>query len=410
MKKIIFLLFIVCQTVFPQNGWDLIYSFSDFVSSVFFNDPLNGFAPPAPSGIYKTTDGGLSWEILNIPNLNNPIRKIIAIDKDNLIGVGQGGTIIKSVNEGNTWEVKNIGSTDNLTSICSTPDGKLFVWSNERNIYRSVDQGENWSVYSLDTLLFPLTDISFADKNIGFGVGYYETSIKTTDGGESWFTILPIIPGRSMFAVQFLNDSVGFVIGGEQIVKTSNGGINWFIKYNSGGLQLNDVSFCTDNIGWVVGTDKIVKTTDIGEHWTQQNFSPNHYLLSVECVDSLICFATGGEGALYKTTNGGITFVRNNSGGTSLNYSLEQNYPNPFNPSTTICYQIPKAGFVSLKVYDVLGKVVATLVDEEKPAGSYEVEFNTNMGKFSSPLPSGIYFYWLEAGGNIFTKKLIILK
>ncbi len=86
------------------------------------------------------------------------------------------------------------------------------------------------------------------------------------------------------------------------------------------------------------------------------------------------------------------------------NFSLEQNYPNPFNPSTSIKYWLSSISNVSLKVYDVLGKEVATLVNEEKPAGSYDVKFD------AAGLSSGIYFYKLQAGSLIETKKMILMK
>jgi len=96
-------------------------------------------------------------------------------------------------------------------------------------------------------------------------------------------------------------------------------------------------------------------------------------------------------------------------------FSLEQNYPNPFNPSTTIHYSIPSVALsgversvVTLRVYDVLGNEVAILVNEEKPAGNYEVEFNTSTIKHNSS--SGIYFYQLKAGNFIRTRKMILLK
>ncbi len=85
-------------------------------------------------------------------------------------------------------------------------------------------------------------------------------------------------------------------------------------------------------------------------------------------------------------------------------YKLLQNYPNPFNPTTKINYQIPELSFVTLKVYDVLGSEVATLVSEEKPFGSYEVEFDATI------LSSGIYFYRLQAGSFVETKKMILIK
>jgi hypothetical protein len=85
-------------------------------------------------------------------------------------------------------------------------------------------------------------------------------------------------------------------------------------------------------------------------------------------------------------------------------YSLAQNYPNPFNPTTKMNYQIPELSFVTLKVYDVLGSEIATLVNEEKPVGSYVVEFNAR------DLPSGIYFYKLQANKFTQVKKMILLK
>ena len=85
-------------------------------------------------------------------------------------------------------------------------------------------------------------------------------------------------------------------------------------------------------------------------------------------------------------------------------FSLEQNYPNPFNPSTTINFSIPASGFVTLKVFNVLGSEVATLVNEQKEPGSYQVEFDSN--NYSA----GIYFYNLQAGNFIETRKMILLK
>ncbi|MEW5925194.1 MAG: T9SS type A sorting domain-containing protein, partial [Candidatus Zixiibacteriota bacterium] len=85
-------------------------------------------------------------------------------------------------------------------------------------------------------------------------------------------------------------------------------------------------------------------------------------------------------------------------------YELGQNYPNPFNPSTIIAYQIPRNGHVSIKVYDALGQEVATLVDEEKPAGNYQVEFNT------VNLSSGIYFYEMRSGEFTTIKKCCLMK
>jgi hypothetical protein len=85
-------------------------------------------------------------------------------------------------------------------------------------------------------------------------------------------------------------------------------------------------------------------------------------------------------------------------------FKLQQNYPNPFNPKTTIKYSIPSTSFIKLKVFDVLGNEIATLVNEEKSAGNYDVDFN------ASEIPSGVYFYKLKAGDFTQTKKMVLLK
>ena len=92
------------------------------------------------------------------------------------------------------------------------------------------------------------------------------------------------------------------------------------------------------------------------------------------------------------------------NGDKRLVYELAQNYPNPFNPITRIRYQIPEPSLVTVKVYDVLGNEIASLLREEKIAGSYEIEFN------GSSLTSGIYYYRITAGSFSQTKKMILLK
>ena len=102
----------------------------------------------------------------------------------------------------------------------------------------------------------------------------------------------------------------------------------------------------------------------------------------------------------YQTTTGNTS----NDNVQPTTYKLENNYPNPFNPTTTIKYQIPELSFISLKVFDVLGNEILTLVETEKPVGTYEVEFD------ATNLSSGIYFYRIQAGSFVETKKMILLR
>ncbi len=97
---------------------------------------------------------------------------------------------------------------------------------------------------------------------------------------------------------------------------------------------------------------------------------------------------------------GGIEDNQNHA----MKYELSQNYPNPFNPRTKIQYAMPKAGIVTLKVFNILGQEMITIINEERPAGEYEIEFN------ATTLPSGIYFYQLKVGDFIETKKMVLMK
>jgi len=108
-------------------------------------------------------------------------------------------------------------------------------------------------------------------------------------------------------------------------------------------------------------------------------------------------------GLAYEVT--GVTSVEGGEDKTiPTEFALSQNYPNPFNPSTTIIYKIPELSFVTIKIYDVLGREVAILINDEKPIGSYEVEFD------ATAIPSGIYLYRLQAGSFVETKKMVLMK
>ncbi|MBS4064561.1 MAG: T9SS type A sorting domain-containing protein, partial [Chitinophagaceae bacterium] len=111
------------------------------------------------------------------------------------------------------------------------------------------------------------------------------------------------------------------------------------------------------------------------------------------------------KNGLYRTPNSVVTEVKNNeSNKLPARYQLKQNYPNPFNPVTTINYSLPKSGVVSLKIYDILGREIKTLVNEEKSVGNYSIKFD------GSNLSNGVYFYRIQTGDFSQTKKLILLK
>lgn len=126
--------------------------------------------------------------------------------------------------------------------------------------------------------------------------------------------------------------------------------------------------------------------------------------MSLGTDDQYLFAGTNGSNIWRRPLSQVVTDVNEELNIQPEQYSLEQNYPNPFNPTTSIRYQVSSIAQVTLKVYDILGNEVARLVNEDKPVGSYEVDFD------ASQLSSGIYLYKLTAGNFIETRKMILIK
>jgi len=180
----------------------------------------------------------------------------------------------------------------------------------------------------------------------------------------------------------------------------------FYLEGDAGGM--NDVveGFACDTNGDFLWTNDIVTISNSTQQ-KMQMVSTVDYLYN--CKMSWGDNRNGASGIYAQDINpegelgNPVTLIQN---GISIpsSFVLFQNYPNPFNPTTTIKYRIPELSFVTLKVYDVLGNEIATFVNEEKSVGSYNVEFN------ATEIPSGIYFYRLQAGSFVETKKMLLLK
>jgi len=149
--------------------------------------------------------------------------------------------------------------------------------------------------------------------------------------------------------------------------------------------------------------------------WTKQTISSNFagawgiYAEDIDNDDDLdVISAASVSNDITWWENDGVVNVENTRE-FSPKYNLEQNYPNPFNPTTTIQYSLSREDFVKIRIYDVLGNEIETLVNEEKPAGEYKVEFNVESSRNLSK-SSGVYFYQLVAGNFVHTKKMILIK
>jgi len=414
MKKIfysiiisIFLQSVICS----QQGWQLIYSFPEDVGAICFIDKNIGFAgsgfSAATKRIMKTTDAGNTWTDLII--INNAITRIYFYNYTLGFAIGENGTFYKTTDSGVSWNLIQLGQTETFRGIYFYNEQIGWICVGSDKIISTTNGGNNWES-SFTTGSVANYDIEFVNESIGFTVGVYARMYSSIDGGATWNEMMAPL-AASMFDIEFFDQINGIIVGGTGIARTLNGGNVWSQVLNSGGSQLNSVRTFGSKFAWAVGQDKIYYSSNSGDTWTSQSFTPYSYLQQVSCVDSITVWVLGDR-KLYGTTSGGVTDVNNETTFYPEKFSLSQNFPNPFNPATTITYQIPHAGFVTLKVYDILGREIATLVNEEKPAGSFEVQFNGN------GLTSGIYFYQIKAGdpstssgqGYSETKKMILLK
>ena len=429
MKNIIaFIIFIssllILNCLAQQPGWDTLSVgvWGNF-NSVHFVDPYNLYLCGDELLKFSSTDSGMMWQV-NQYNAPVTLNDIFVIDQNTIVTVGNTGTILRTTDGGNSWTTVTSGVTDDLLSV-SFIDSFGICGALSQTILYSSNSGASWNIAQSGFLGGGFWGAKMLSGEIGFVAG--ENSIfqpllgMTTDSGVNWDFHTFYLNGSEGKAtgVDFTDMFTGYVCAGTfdlsgAIAKTTDSGINWVTTLFPDALS--DIDFPISNtglVGYAVGdAGVILKTINAGDSWQQQQSGTILKLNKVHFLDLDYGIAVGENGTILLTTTGGepVTSV-DKKNETVESFQLFQNYPNPFNPSTKIKFTIPfveteyiPSLHTTLKVYDVLGNEITTLVNEEKSAGSYEVEFN------AAGLPSGIYFYQLKVGSFIQSKKMVLLK
>jgi len=376
------------------------------LNSVSFYDSNNGMIVGDSGIILGTTNGGINWIVLP-PNGNNNNLYSVHYKSGNWTAVGSEGTIIRNGN------LQTSGTTNWLLGVWFTDTNNGWAVGDDQTnpaelILRTTNGGTIWTQQSSGTTYCWLTGVCFTDSNNGWAVGRLHLGggviFRTTNGGTTWASQVSL----GLNGISFTDSNTGWTVGDwESIWKTTNGGIDWILQYSGNQwLGLGSVSFTDVNKGTAVGDfGKILRTTNGGTNWIGQNSGTTNGLSSVFFIDSLNGWAVGVSGTILHTTNGGVSFVEEQEiDEIPTEFLLSQNYPNPFNPSTKIKYSVPQSSQVQIKVFDVLGNEIETLVNEEKPVGTFELNW------YAENLPSGVYFYQLKAGSFIETKKMVLIR
>ncbi len=332
---------------------------------------VNLFAGTEGDGIFLSVNNDTNWTAVN-KGLTNPyIFNIIAVDTFLFATAGTSlgtGNIFRSSNNGTSWVTVNNGLADtSITSLAFYKDkrGITNLFAGGRSVYHSTNYGENWVKYDNELTNQSVTDLAVIDTTL-FAVANYKV-FRSDNNSKSWKEIGSGLPfGAILIAV---NDTIIYAESGNDIYYSLNRGFEWLY----GGEP-----------------DYAINCMEIG----------GKYLFVGVFAPFFVANSVWKRSLSEMTT----TDIRGNNKPFPTGFGLCQNYPNPFNPNTNINYTIPNSNFVSITVYDVLGNKIETLVNEYKSAGSYQTRFNGE--NFSS----GIYFYRLQAGNYIETKKMILLQ
>jgi len=413
---------------FPQEvfNWEQINSpTSQLLNKLSFIDNNSGWIEGEGGTIINTSDGGKSWNtlysavdtfMLDIFFLNKNLGWVLFWD----LNPPFSSKILKTTDGGLYWEVELCpGENTFFQSIYFLDSTRGFLAGSD--IFKTSDGGDNWfevNVFDVDTIPpnfaeFPVKNIVFYNNQIGYACGgrldLAGVMWWTKDGGENWLAKgLGPDPINDIYIFDSLNviglggDPEGFF--GIAKVNTSDGGINWNYKELNIAGVVNAVSFRTPVEGWAVKEDKFMLSLDSGIEWIEFNTPGNVLLQDLIFTDSLTGYAVGSEGTILKYLYSVTTIDEIINKTIPDGLRLWQNYPNPFNSSTKIKYAVNQTCNVIVKVYDMLGNEIETLVDEEITLGNYEVEFD------ATTLPSGIYYYQLKTGDFVETKKMILLK
>lgn len=359
--------------------------------------------------ILRTTDGGKTWTEQICPVGGPSMLSVVCFTSADIgTAAGYGGTILRTTNGGRDWTSMLSGVNYNFSAISFAGADTGIVIGHDGGtgtlILRTVNGGKDWSQYLYGNAY--LSSVKLVDSKTGYIVGEAGTVLKTTDGGQSWINQARGTT-KHLVDASFPDVNNGYVVGEGTILKTTDGGNNWTLSFDNKLIYLSSLYFINKNTGWAVGdAGMIIKTTDSGSNWNILPICTRHYLTRVQFIDEKTGWVLDYNNKIIKTTDGGIatSIIESKDKDIPENYYLSQNYPNPFNPQTKIMYSVPQNAFVTILVFDILGKEVVRLVNEEKSAGNYEVIWNT------ADLSSGVYFCRFKSGNFIETKKMILLR
>jgi photosystem II stability/assembly factor-like uncharacterized protein len=417
MKKLLQTLFfflLVTQISFAQwvqtsgaNG-SFIYCFT-----VKGTDIFAGYGSGVNSGgIIRSTDYGVNWTDVSA---GLPSVQIMALTTsgNNLFTSEYDGGIYISTDDGANWNITAL--TVEYILGFSTIGTNLFAASKLNGVYLSTNNGTNWNLVNSGLTNTEIRAIYAKGSDLFVGTRGDGVFI-STNNGSSWTAINSGLTMKYIYSLVSIGSNLFAGTWNAGVFRTTNNGTNWTAA-NTGLPSSPIYALTASGSNLFAGTygSGIYLSTDNGNNWSEVNNGLTALSINSLAICGSYLYAGGdASGVWRRPLSEMITDVNEGENNLPTSFSLSQNYPNPFNPSTKISWQSPVGSQQTLKIYDVLGNEVATLINEYRPAGKYETEFSAKGGSASGgnaySLPSGVYFYQLKAGNFISTKKMILMK
>ncbi len=359
-------------------------------------------------GAFRSSDNGANWvpvdSGLKSRTLAPPYVRCFAFSTPNMLA-GTNNAIFYSTNNGTSWTRSDSG-------IAFTNGGINTLLAQGQNVYAgtdvqvllSTDHGISWHSVSSGLPTKPSAISLYANgQNLLLGTVLYGI-YRSTNGGINWAHCDSSSNAAiSCFAGSGARLYAGTYYGG--VYLSSDSGTSWRFKgIDTTGPSIYSLAdyrgtiFASSNFG------NVYRSVDLGATWTDVSTSVIQGRAAQALFISGEYLVAGTDTGVFIRPLSEITLVPKRKTHLSMTYRLDQNFPNPFNPSTTISFEIPLAGYTTLKAHDLLGREVATLLSGNINAGRREVSWNANK------VSSGVYIYRLVSGSFTLARKLVVVK
>lgn len=448
------------KTTDGGNSWVKLPFQPDYrIYSIFFlNEQLGYIGSQGPSGLYRTTDGGENWTPINTGTgvTSSILYDIDFINADTGFVCYASSQVARTINGGATWTSISPGwSSAAVYDMFIVSPNSIYILGPGGRISRSTDGGNNFfQLSSLGTTT--LYSSYFISPTTGFIAASSGKIFKTVDGLNFSEIASPVT--STNYVIRFLNSLIGWLgSSGGNVYYTTDGGDSWTKASVSLGYapSIRDIQIKADKL-WLIGTDGLIIRGYADPLIPVELVSFNAVLNgSTVNLNWATATETNNNGFEIQRANENkiwqkLAFVKGKGTSTEMNfynyadknvtagkyfyklkqidfegtisysqeaevnvekqiqYALAQNFPNPFNPSTTIEFSVAERLHVLIRVFDLIGREVAVLVNEVKEPGSYKIQFDGQAA--GRELASGIYFYTLTSGSYKAAKKMILIR